>query len=240
MICIRYRLVFYLVTFCLIGQHSAAPVIEDSTADYGTAPVSPLNPVDESTSSPSDLIMIDSTSQTKVKSSNRLAETINNMRDRVEKSRQVLTGIVDSFVSNPGDGSKLEEALAQYDEVVEDIEADFTKAKLEFGLRMEQNVDKANETLDQMEKQLHDLNTQFINWSTINRARMTKQLRQGLLQFNDFLSSGVEMLLEASEKGKDVIRNLQRRRFDSKQSPFQSTEDSPKRSGLFIPFLGQL
>ena len=141
-------------------------------------------------------------------------------------------------MSDPSDdGSKLEESLTQYDEIVEDIEADFTKAKIEFGLRMEQNIGNVNETLEKMERQLNELNQQFINWSTNNRARMTNRLRQGILQFNDFLSSGVEMLLEASEKGKDVLRNLNRRRFDSNK---QSTNnENYKNSGLYIPFLGR-
>lgn len=218
-------------------------VSEGTTVDEDI--VTPSTLIDSS-SSESDLTMIESSEDkdeddgTIKKRNNRLMTSIDKLRKRADQSRQVLSGIVESFMSDPSnDGSKLEESLTKYDEIVEDIEADFTKAKIEFGLRMEQNIGNVNKSLEQMEQQLNDLNQQFINWSSKNRAKMTNQMRQGILQFNDFLSSGVEMFLEVSEKGKDVLRNINRRRFDSNNKK-STDQENYKNSGFFIPFLGQL
>ncbi|XP_015789773.1 uncharacterized protein LOC107366662 [Tetranychus urticae] len=159
-----------------------------------------------------------STSKRKTKTA-RLLENLDSFRDRLGKGKDIVTGIVESFMGRGDevDEEKLEEALAKYDEIVEDLEADFTKAKINIGLRLEGNLRQVNETIDQLIEQLRDVNPDFVDWARTKRVNLTKSLRGRILRFNDLLGSGVERLLEISEMGKNTVRKLHKRRYQKRE-----------------------
>lgn len=162
------------------------------------------------------------TSGRKQSKKGRILKQIDTFRERVERGKDSLTTLIESFMGRGDeiDQQKLDEALEKYDEIVEDVEADFTKTKIEVGLRFEDGLKRYNQTAREFMEKFRVINEDFVDWSNANRARMLGRLRKRLLSLNDLLSMGVERLLEISERGKDTIRQLHKRRYEKRASIF--------------------
>ncbi|XP_074594232.1 uncharacterized protein LOC141849692 [Brevipalpus obovatus] len=162
------------------------------------------------------------TSKRKQSKKGRILKQIDTFRERAERGKDSLTTLIESFMGRGDeiDQQKLDEALEKYDEIVEDVEADFTKAKIEVGLRFEDGMKRYNQTASEFMEKFRVINEDFVDWSNANRARMLGRLRKRLLSFNDLLSMGVERLLEISERGKDTIRQLHKKRYQKRASIF--------------------
>lgn len=163
-----------------------------------------------------------STTRRRKSKTSRILKQIDTFRERVDKGKQSLTSLVESFMGRGDeiDDQKLEDALEKYDEIVEEIEADFTKAKISIGLRVEDALKRFNQTSNDFMFKFSGINDEFIEWSNANRARFLARFRKRLLSINDFLTFGVERLLEMSERGKETIRRIHKRHYQKRASIF--------------------
>lgn len=152
----------------------------------------------------------------------KILKQIDTFRERVHKGKQTLTTLVESFMGRGDevDDQRLEEALEKYDEIVEDVEADFTRAKISLGLRLEESLKRFNQTSSQFMNKFRGINDEFVEWSNANRARLLARLRKRFLSLNDFLSFGVERLLELSERGKETVRRMHKQHYQKRSMIF--------------------
>lgn len=160
----------------------------------------------------------------------KLLQNLDTIKDRLDKSRQVIKGIIDSFMGRGDevDDEKLESALTKYDEIIEDLEADFTKAKIGLGLRLEGNIQQINATLDSLMENFRDLNPDFVDWARTKRINFSNTLKSRVFRLNDLLGRGVERLLEVSEMGKSTLRKLHKRRYEKREKLSQVLLGTPK------------
>lgn len=137
------------------------------------------------------------------------------IRDRMDKGTKVFSGILSSF-AGPGDASTLEDAFSKYDELMEDIQADLTKTKIGIGLKLEESLKNYKKSTDRFFRQLRSFQgsdwgywTNQGNYFQINEKEMKKRINK----LNDLLNQGFESFLDMSEKGKDILRRLYKRRY---------------------------
>lgn len=141
---------------------------------------------------------------------------IKEMERLVEEKKTNLKSIIDVLRNGGGRMTKeeVEDAIEKYDEMLEDFEASFTKAKIDFGLRFEEQLKKYNQSRAEFDRKMYGMGSEFATWHQENRTRMLDLLKKGALGLNDLLGSGMDAFMKLSERGKDMIRSWNDKRSD--------------------------
>jgi len=143
------------------------------------------------------------------------------IKDRMDKGSAIVSGIVSTFAGS-GDSSTLEDSFSKYDELMEDIEADLTKAKIGLGLRLEESLKSYKKSSDQFFRQLRSFGNSggwTYNWGNNQVGNGFPQLdendlKKRAVRFNELLNRGFENFLEMSERGKDILRRMYKKRYE--------------------------
>lgn len=140
------------------------------------------------------------------------------IKSRVDKGTAVVSGILSTFAGS-GDSSTLEDAFSKYDELMEDIEADLTKAKIGLGLKLEESLKDYKKSSDRFFRSLRSFSGTswgyFPNQGGNYFPQLDeKDLKKRVMKLNEMLNKGFEGFLEMSEKSKDVLRRMYKRRYE--------------------------